>query len=72
MAKMDAEERQSRGEPVPEEIQRLLSDLVTAPTATGEIVEINHRGWPFATEPGRDRRELRPADAGGEEPAPGD
>ncbi|ANS80273.1 Type I restriction-modification system, restriction subunit R [Serinicoccus hydrothermalis] len=40
MAKMDAEARQAAGEPIPEEIQRLLSDIVAASTATGEIVDI--------------------------------
>ncbi|WP_010148696.1 type I restriction endonuclease subunit R [Serinicoccus profundi] len=40
MAKMDAEQRQAAGEPIPEEIHRLLSDIVAASTATGEIVDI--------------------------------
>ena len=40
MGKLDAEERQAAGEPVPEEIQRLLSALVASSTATGEIVDI--------------------------------
>jgi len=40
MAKFDAEERQARGEPVPEEIQRLLSKLVADSTVTGEILDI--------------------------------
>ncbi|HEX8110713.1 MAG TPA: type I restriction endonuclease subunit R [Kofleriaceae bacterium] len=40
MGKFDAQERQASGEPVPEEIQRLLSGLVASSTATGEIVDI--------------------------------
>jgi len=40
MAKFDAEERQARGEPVPEEVQRLLSKLIADATASGEIVDI--------------------------------
>lgn len=40
MAKFDAQERQASGEPVPEEIQRLLANLVATSTATGEIVDI--------------------------------
>lgn len=40
MAKFDAQERQASGEPVPEEIQRLLSSLVATSTATGEVVDI--------------------------------
>lgn len=40
MAKLDAAERQAAGEPVPEEIQRLLSDLVATSTKTGRIVDI--------------------------------
>ena len=40
MAKLDAEERIARGEPVPEEIQRLLSDLVAQSTESGEILDI--------------------------------
>lgn len=40
MAKFDAQERQASGEPVPEEIQRLLASLVATSTATGEIVDI--------------------------------
>lgn len=40
MAKFDAEERQSRGEPIPEDIQRLLSRLVAEATESGEIVDI--------------------------------
>jgi len=40
MGKFDAQERLASGEPVPEEIQRLLSTLVASSTATGEIVDI--------------------------------
>jgi type I restriction enzyme R subunit len=40
MGKFDAQERQSSGEPVPEEIERLLAVLVATSTATGEIVDI--------------------------------
>ncbi len=40
MGKFDAQERQASGEPVPEEIQRMLSTLVASSTATGEIVDI--------------------------------
>lgn len=40
MGKYDAAERQSRGEPVPAEIQRLLSRLVADSTRSGEIVDI--------------------------------
>ena len=40
MAKYDAQERQSSGQPVPEEIQRMLSGLVATSTATGDIVDI--------------------------------
>ncbi len=40
MAKLDAEDRRARGEPVPEEIARLLSLLVAESTESGEIVDI--------------------------------
>jgi type I restriction enzyme R subunit len=40
MAKFDAQERQASGEPVPEDVQRLLENLVATSTATGEIVDI--------------------------------
>ena len=40
MAKFDAEERQARGEPIPEEIQRLLGQLIATSTASGEVVDI--------------------------------
>ena len=40
MAKFDAEDRQARGEPIPDDIARLLSKLITDSTVTGEIVDI--------------------------------
>ncbi len=40
MAKLDAEDRHARGEPIPEEIARLLTRLVAESTASGEIVDI--------------------------------
>ena len=40
MAKFDASERQARDEPVPEEIQRLLSALVVEAMAADEVLDI--------------------------------
>lgn len=40
MAKLDAEERLARGEPIPQDIQRLLGSLVAQATQSGEILEI--------------------------------
>ncbi|MDN5796947.1 MAG: type I restriction endonuclease subunit R [Intrasporangium sp.] len=40
MAKLDAEERQSRGEPVPADVQRLLGALIAESTETGEVLDI--------------------------------
>lgn len=40
MAKFDADERQSRGEPIPAEIQRMLGELIATATATGEVLDI--------------------------------
>jgi type I restriction enzyme R subunit len=40
MAKMDATERQASGEPVPEDIQRLLGELIASATSSGEILDI--------------------------------
>lgn len=40
MAKYDAADRQARGEPIPEEIQRLLASLIAESTASGEILDI--------------------------------
>jgi type I restriction enzyme R subunit len=40
MAKFDAEDRKARGEPIPEDIERLLGQLIATSTTTGEIVDI--------------------------------
>jgi type I restriction enzyme R subunit len=40
IAKFDAEERIARGEPVPDDIRRLLSELVAESTESGEILDI--------------------------------
>jgi type I restriction enzyme R subunit len=40
MAKYDAADRQASGEPVPEEIQRLLGNLIAAATSSGEVLDI--------------------------------
>lgn len=40
MAKLDAADRQARGEPVPEEIERLLGRLIATSTASGEVLDI--------------------------------
>lgn len=40
MAKFDAAERQSRDEPIPEEISRLLGNLVAESIAPGEVLDI--------------------------------
>ncbi|EWT04152.1 DEAD/DEAH box helicase [Intrasporangium chromatireducens Q5-1] len=40
MAKLDAEERASRGEPIPAEVQRLLGALIAESTQTGEVLDI--------------------------------
>ena len=40
MAKYDAADRQARGEPIPEEIQRLLASLIAESTASGEVLDI--------------------------------
>jgi type I restriction enzyme R subunit len=40
MAKLDAADRQARGEPVPEEIERLLARLIATSTASGEVLDI--------------------------------
>lgn len=40
MAKYDANDRAARGEPIPAEIQRLLSELVATSTESGDIVDI--------------------------------
>ncbi|MGX1160751.1 hypothetical protein RKD54_001660 [Pseudarthrobacter sp. SLBN-100] len=41
MAKMDAVDRQASGEPVPEEIQRLLGNLIASATSSGEVLDID-------------------------------
>ncbi|GLB68746.1 type I restriction endonuclease subunit R [Arthrobacter mangrovi] len=47
MAKFDADERQSRGEPIPAEIQRMLNELIATATETGEVLDIyNAAGMP--------------------------
>jgi len=40
MAKYDAEDRRARGEPIPEEIQRLLSVLIDTATTSGAVLDI--------------------------------
>jgi len=40
MAKFDAADRQARGEPIPDDIQRLLGQLIATSTASGEIDDI--------------------------------
>lgn len=40
MAKYDAEARRANGQPIPEEIQRLLGEVIAANTVTGEVVDI--------------------------------
>ncbi|WP_426978245.1 type I restriction endonuclease subunit R [Pseudarthrobacter sp. O4] len=40
MAKYDAADRQASGEPVPEDIQRLLGELIATATSSGEILDI--------------------------------
>ncbi len=40
MAKFDAEERRASGQPVPEEIQRLLAAVIADSTQTGDVVDI--------------------------------
>ncbi len=40
MGKFDAQQRQAEGKPIPGEIKRLLSGLVDASTAGGEIIDI--------------------------------
>lgn len=40
MAKYDARDRQARGEPVPEEVQRLLVGLIDASTEARDVVDI--------------------------------
>ncbi|MBT2555824.1 type I restriction endonuclease subunit R [Arthrobacter sp. ISL-5] len=40
MAKFDANDRQASGEPVPEDIQRLLGELIASATSSGEVLDI--------------------------------
>ncbi|MGI8416346.1 MAG: type I restriction endonuclease subunit R, partial [Nakamurella sp.] len=40
MAKLDAMDRQSRGEPIPQDIRRLLAALIDNSTETGEVLDI--------------------------------
>jgi type I restriction enzyme R subunit len=40
MSKYDAADRQSDGRPVPEDIQRLLSELIASATSSGEVLDI--------------------------------
>ena len=40
MAKLDAAERQARGEPIPSDIERLLGALIADSTETGEVLDI--------------------------------
>lgn len=40
MAKFDAADRQARGEPVPEDVQRLLGELIASATASGDVLDI--------------------------------
>ena len=40
MAKYDAADRQSDGKPVPEDIQRLLGELIASATSSGEVLDI--------------------------------
>ena len=40
MAKFDAEERQARGEPIPEEVQRVLNELVAGAVVSTEVLDI--------------------------------
>lgn len=40
MAKLDAADRESRGEPIPEDIQRLLGAVIADSTEPGEILDI--------------------------------
>lgn len=40
MGKFDAEDRHARGEPIPEEVQRLLTELVAGAVVSGEVLDI--------------------------------
>jgi len=40
MAKFDAEDRQARGEPIPEDVQRVLNELVAGAVVSTEVLDI--------------------------------
>lgn len=40
MAKYDAAERQASGQPVPEDVQRLLGELIASATSSGDVLDI--------------------------------
>ena len=40
MAKFDAADRKANGEPIPEDIARLLGELIASATASGEVLDI--------------------------------
>ncbi len=40
MAKFDAAERQASGQPVPEDVQRLLGELIASATSSGDVLDI--------------------------------
>jgi type I restriction enzyme R subunit len=40
IGKLDAEDRHARGEPVPEEVQRLLNQLMAASVESGEVLDV--------------------------------
>ncbi|WP_435735299.1 type I restriction endonuclease subunit R [Cellulosimicrobium sp. PMB13] len=40
MGKFDAEERQARGEPVPDDVQRLLNQLMASAVTSGEVLDV--------------------------------
>lgn len=40
MAKFDAADRHGRGEPIPDDIERLLGDLIAEATASGDVLDI--------------------------------
>ena len=41
MGKFDAEDRQARGRPIPEDVQRLLNLLVAGPVVSSEVLDIH-------------------------------
>ncbi|ACQ82148.1 type I site-specific deoxyribonuclease, HsdR family [Beutenbergia cavernae DSM 12333] len=40
IGKLDAEERQARGEPIPDDVQRMLNELMAAAVESGEVLDI--------------------------------